>query len=249
MVRKKYGEIAALGQKVIRKVFFPKMQYTYSQFGEDLIIAHLFSQLGITKPTYLDVGANEPKFISNTYRFYESGSTGVLIEPNPYLFRKLCDQRIDDIVLNVGIGLSEIDEADFYLFPDSANGLSTFSKKEAMHWQEVGMKGVGKIQFNEIIKIRLKPINVILETYFLDGSPNILSIDVEGLDLEILKSLDFQKFRPEVICVETLKYDGNQRGFKDNEILDFMLSQNYEVYADTWVNTIFSRAGLIGRDD
>lgn len=228
-------------RKLIRRYFIPKVQFSYSQFGEDLIIANFFSQLGISKPVYLDIGANEPKFISNTYRFYEHGSRGVLIEPNPYLFRKLQRQRPGDTVLNIGIGLTDVAEADFYLFPDSANGLSTFSEKDAKHWQEVGMKGVGKILFEKVIKLPLMPVNDVLQKYFSDKTLNIISIDVEGLDLEILKSLDLHKFKPEIICVETLQYDANQNGFKDQDIFDFMLSKEYEVYADTWVNTIFCR--------
>ncbi len=140
----------------------PKVNFSYSQFGEDLILAHLFYLLDIDKPFYVDIGANEPKFISNTYYFYEHGGTGILIEPNPYLYTLLKKQRPRDIILNVGIGLSAESEADFYMFPNYANGLSTFSKKEADHWQEVGMKGLGKIPLDKIIKLPLLPLNDIL---------------------------------------------------------------------------------------
>lgn len=220
-------------------------QYGYSQFGEDLILAHLFAQIGITKPTYLDIGANEPRYISNTYYFYVRGSKGVLIEPNPYLYKKLKRIRSKDIVLNTGIGFSEIAEADFYLFPNFANGLSTFSEKEARHWEQTGMKGIGKIAVDKVIKMPLTPINNVLQQYFSEGAPNFISLDVEGLDLEILKSLDLEKYQPEVICVETLGYDANQQGFKLNNIINYMLTKNYIIYADTWVNTIFCRKDIL----
>ena len=51
----------------------------YSQFGEDLILAHLFSQIGISKPTYLDIGANEPKFICNTLLLDYQSRTSVFL--------------------------------------------------------------------------------------------------------------------------------------------------------------------------
>ena len=229
-----------LGKKLMMQA-----QYGYSQFGEDLILAHLFAQIGINKPTYLDIGANEPRYISNTYYFYVRGSRGVLIEPNPYLFKKLKSIRSKDIVLNTGIGFKEIAEADFYLFPNYANGLSTFSAKEASHWEETGMKGIGKIAVEKIIKMPLIPLNNILNTYFSTNSPNFISLDVEGLDLEILKSLDFEKHQPEVICVETLGYDEHQQGFKLIDIIDYVLTKNYFVYADTWVNTIFCRKDIL----
>ena len=223
------------------KWVMPEAQYGYSQFGEDLILAHLFAQLEIKKPTYLDIGANEPRYISNTYYFYTRGSRGVLIEPNPYLYKKLKNYRPRDIVLNTGIGINDTTEADFYMFPNYANGLNTFSEKEARHWEETGMKGLGKVAVEKVIKLPLIPINQVLEKYFKDKAPDFISLDVEGLDLEILKSLDFETYKPAVICVETLAYDENQKGFKLNNIIDFMSEKKYDVYADTSVNTIFCR--------
>jgi len=236
-------KLKVLIRKIICKYFLPKAQIIYSQSGEDLILSHLFSKLGIKNPRYLDIGANEPKYISNTYRFYEQGSRGVLIEPNPYLFLKLKKKRSEDIVLNVGVGLTNEAEADFFLFPNSANGLSTFSKKDAMYWQEVGLKGIGKIHFEKVIKVCLLPVNNILQQYFTGSNKkvNLISIDVEGLDFAILKSIDFNQFRPEVICIETLQYDENQNEFKNRDVLEFMLGIEYMMYADTRVNTIFCR--------
>lgn len=229
----------------LAKKILPQAQLGYSQFGEDLIMAHLFRQADIMQPTYLDIGANEPRYISNTYFFYTRGSKGVLIEPNPYLAKKLHKVRPNDVVLQTGIGLSETKEADFYLFPNYANGLSTFSEREAKHWETVGMKGMGKIPVDKVIKVPLTPVNALVEKYFSSGGPNFISLDVEGLDLEILQSFDFNRFRPDVFCVETVGYDENQRPFKIDAILDFMLSAGYKIYADTWVNTIFCRKDLL----
>ncbi len=235
-----------LFRKFIRRYFIPDVQFSYSQFGEDLVIAFLFNQLGISKPTYLDIGANEARFISNTYYFYEQGSKGVLIEPNPYLYRKLKSTRSRDVVLNTGIGLSEVAAADFYVFPDYANGLSTFSAVEAHHWEENGMKGLGKIPVEKVIQMPLVPVNQILEKYF-DQVPNFISIDVEGLDLDILKSMDFERYRPEVICVETMVYDEKMESSKNESIPQFLRTRGYEVYADTRVNTIFARKDIFNK--
>jgi methyltransferase, FkbM family len=234
-----------LFKKFIGKFIMPCAKLSYSQFGEDLIIEHFFNQVDIKKPTYLDIGANEPKYISNTYYFYEHGSRGVLVEPNPYLYKKILKYRLKDQVVNAGIGVNNINEADFYMFPDKYNGLSTFSEKEALHWKNVGMKGLGKINYEKIMKIPLLNINSILEQYFNEKAPNLISLDVEGLDLDILKSIDYKKWRPEIICVETLQYNENQQGFKNHDIINFMLQNEYAVYADTYVNTIFCKKELI----
>lgn len=220
------------------------MNHAYAQFGEDLIINQFFYYKGIAKPSYLDIGANEPRYISNTYFFYKKGASGVLVEPNPLLASKLRKIRPKDKVLDFGIGLSEQKEADFYLFPDAANGLSTFSKEEAEHWKNIGMKGVGKINWEKIIKVPLLPVNSIIEKYLADNAPDFISLDVEGLDLEILKSMNFTKYRPHLICVETLFYDQNQSMVKDTTIADFMRTVGYEIHADTFVNTIFRRTDI-----
>ncbi len=233
-------------EKVVRKLFLQGSQAAYSQFGEDLIIAYLFHTLGMKQPTYLDVGANHPRYISNTYYFYRQGSRGVLVEPNPRLASLLRSVRPRDVVLEVGIGLTAETRADFYVFGGYADGLSTFSKAEATHWESVGLKGHGKIPVERIISVPLVPINQIIADNFAGNAPNFLSLDVEGLDLDVLKGLDFDRFAPDVVCVETLGYDEHQETFKKTDIIDFMLERKYVTYADTRVNSIFCRAALLG---
>lgn len=229
-----------LFRKVVNKILLPNSQLAYAQSGEDLILAHLFYKIGIQNPSYLDIGANHPSYISNTYYFYLRGSHGVCIEPNPSLYKQIKKIRPRDVVINIGIGIDNVSEADFYLFPPEADGLSTFSKTEAEYWGEVGMKNVGKIKYKEVIKIPLRSINEIIEKNF-DEKPDFISLDVEGLDLAILQSLDYSKFSPKVICVETLLYDENQLESKNTEIIKFLESKGYSVYADTHVNTILSQ--------
>ena len=81
-------------------------------------------------------------------------------------------------------------------------------------------------------------INEIIDKFAI-SKPNLISIDAEGLDFEILKTFNFEKYRPEVFCVETITFDTNNSGEKVKEIIDYMLEQNYLVYADTHANTIF----------
>lgn len=86
----------------------------------------------------------------------------------------------------------------------------------------------------------LNDINGIIEKY-LQPYPNFISIDVEGLDLQIIKTLNFEKYKPEVFCVETLQYAKNNIETKNLELINFFQSIGYFVYADTYINTIFCR--------
>lgn len=234
-----------------RKVFkslFPGAHLSYSQFGEDLILEYLFSELGIKHPTYIDIGANDPRIGNNTYKFYIKGSTGVLIEPNPDLISKLRKVRPYDTILNIGLGTqNSITECEYFKFPAWASGLNTFSKENAEYWKSIGHKDFGKIGYEKVIPIKLYSVNDILKQYFSDFYPNFISLDVEGLDLDILKSIDFQFCKSEVICVETMGYDHHQNTYKRNDIIAYLQSMSYQIFADTRVNTIFCKTDLISQ--
>lgn len=100
------------------------------------------------------------------------------------------------------------------------------------------MKKIGKINYEKIIRVPLKTINTVIGQY-CNKVPDFISVDVEGLDLAILQSLNFDQYRPLVICVETLVYDKQQNEYKRQEVMDFLQSKGYSIYADTHVNTIF----------
>ncbi len=234
------GSIITAAKRFVATKIFKGLRASYSQSGEDIIICDLFVRLGINKPTYLDIGTNDPIALNNTYRLYKRGSRGVCVEPNPTLCKKIRSERKEDICINAGIAFDNSTEADFYLFPDKVNGLSTFSKEEAAFWEHTGNEEIGKHKPEQILKVALMDINTIMEKYF-SGQPNFVSIDVEGLDLAILQLINFDKHQPEVFCVETLGFMEGNKEIKKKEILDFFAARGYFVYADTYINTIFCR--------
>jgi len=227
-------------KKRIAGLVFPDLRSSYAQSGEDIIISDLFTRLGIEKPSYLDIGANEPFALSNTYRLYKRGCKGVCIEPNPRLAQKFKQKRKRDVVLNMGIAFNESKEADYYLFAGNAHGFSTFSKEEADFWVHTGNDRVGKFKVDKIIKTPLIPINEVIEQYFSPW-PNFITIDVEGLDLSILKTLDFDRFQTEIFCVETLVYESGNKESKNLNLINFFTDKGYFNYADTYINTIFCK--------
>lgn len=227
-------------KKVLIGSFFPYVRRSYSQSGEDIIISDLFTRLQISKPTYLDIGANHPISVNNTYRLYIRGSKGVCVEPNSVLYNKLLCKRKKDTCINAGVAFDDKREADFYIFPEKLHGLNTFAKAEADFWTQTGNEEIGKHEPERIIKMKLIDINEIMEKYFFPH-PNLISVDVEGLDLEIVKTINFYKYKPEVFCIETLGFIEGNKEIKKNEIIDYFTHQGYFVYADTYINTIFCR--------
>jgi len=169
--------------KVIPPPFVP---VSYSQCGEDAILKFLFKQMGIDKITYLDIGTNWPNWDNNTYLFYLGGSRGVCVEADATLIPVINKYRPKDIILNYGVSVDNKTEADFYIFDEAC--LNTFDKDEAHRRDKIG-----HCKIKEIVKVPLININNILEKYFIK-CPLFLSIDIENLDFEVLKSIDFKKY-------------------------------------------------------
>jgi FkbM family methyltransferase len=215
-----------------------KAKVSYSQSGEDVIIDYLFKSIGIETPSYIDIGANQPVKGNNTYLFYLQGSKGICIEPDISLIASLKKVRPRDMILNIGISTTKAAFTDFYYFKDEYSAWNTFSKEDAIKKREES-----GIEYN-IAKVEIDTINNIAEKYKF-CNVNYLSVDVEGLDFAILKSIDFEKMNPEVICVETILFSLTNTIKKNDEIINFMLSKNYMVYADTNLNTIFFRKDLL----
>jgi FkbM family methyltransferase len=207
----------------------PKL--SYSQCGEDVIIDFIFMWLGRNEITYLDIGAHHPTWLSNTYFFYRKGCKGVLIEPDPEMAAKLVSMRPRDRCLQVAVGVDGNATAKMYVM--SSRTLNTLLSKQADEY-----KSYGREQVERVIEVPQRGINEILVAEF-EESPNLVSLDVEGLDLEILRNWDFTQFRPEVFCVETLTFTQNATERKLSDIVDFMKAHDYFPYADTYINTIF----------
>lgn len=204
---------------------------TYSQCGEDVIIAFAFQLLGIVRPFYLDIGSYCPYRLSNTYLFYERGSRGVCVEANPALINSFTHARPRDLILNAGIVPSGNTELQF--FEMSPNTLSTFDATEAARMQnEEGHTLV------KTIMIPTMSINDVIDRH-CNKPPDLICVDTEGMDYAIVESFRFDVFRPAVFCVETVSYSSKGAGVKDDRFSRLFQSHGYFQFADTYVNSIF----------
>jgi FkbM family methyltransferase len=203
---------------------------SYSQSGEDLIVHYISRAVPFTERTYLDVGAHDPVDGNNTYLFYRLDYRGVLVEPNVTMCQKLRNVRPGDTVLEAGIGITAAKEADYYVMTDSS--WNTFDKEEAERQVKASN---GKITIEKVVKMPLLDINQVMAEHF-QKAPSFLSVDVQGIELAILKTIDYARFRPNVICAETV-WTGTSE--TKPETAAFMETQGYVVRGMTFVNTIF----------
>jgi FkbM family methyltransferase len=210
-----------------------KSKKSYAQEGEDMVLARVFSAKD--KGFYVDVGAHHPMRFSNTYSFYKQGWRGINIEPNPDSFKLFARHRPRDINLNYGIANGE-GKLKYYMFDESA--LNTFDS-------EVLKNRILNTPYKHTntIHVDVMPLACVLEKYLPnDVKIDFLSIDVEGLDLEVLKSNDWQSYRPSWVLVEQLSLNDIEN--LDFEIHHFMKSIGYILFAKTF-NTLFYKDSSI----
>lgn len=202
---------------------------SYSQEGEDLILNRL---LGYKKSGfYIDIGAHHPYRFSNTYLFYRKGWRGINIDAMPGSMQLFKELRSEDINVEVGIG-KERATSTFYIFNEPA--LNTFSKAEAMRRDNQN----GYILINKQ-DIQIDTLSTILDKYlpkkqFID----FMSVDVEGKDLEVLVSNNWEKYRPSYLLVEDLQRMMIEDITVKSELHKFLTSVDYQLTAKSY-NTLF----------
>ena len=210
---------------------------SYAQAGEDLIVAFILKYFGIA-PTYIDIGAYDPVRINNTYLFYTRGCRGVLVEPNPDLTARLQGKRPRDTVLAVGIGVTNEKEVDYYRCTEPS--WNTFDKATAESY-EVETKG--RVTIKQVTKVPLVKITDVFAKHFGGAAPDFFSIDVEGFEVPILKTMDFEKQRPKAVCVETLVAGTNRQKMA---AVEFLIDKGYAVRGSTFANTILIDKKILG---
>jgi FkbM family methyltransferase len=214
---------------------------SFSQSGEDMIVRFALQQMGIAKPTYLDIGAYHPTRFSNTAYFYSVGGRGINVEPNPVLFRAFLKQRPADVNLNVGVGRSS-GETNFYVMaPDT---LSTFDRETAE-----ALSQLPGHRLQSVMRVKVLALPDLIGQYCGDRTPDFLTLDAEGLDIDILQSVDFSRWSPAVICCETLTYTSDNASAKNQTLVAHLESSGYMLLADTFINSIFVQKTRWRRDE
>lgn len=199
---------------------------SYSMLGEDLIIDKLLKNK--KRGFYIDIGANDPVRFNNTKRFYDRGWRGINIEPNELIFERLKNQRPKDINLNIGI-LSEKKKIKFYNM--NIDALSTFSHEQAKEYVTQNFKIL------TVKNVATERLDSIFSRYVKNKEIDFISIDTEGYDTEVLKSNDWKKWRPKLICVEIPIGHDEHNKEKDN----FLKSIKYKKVYENVLNAIYER--------
>lgn len=201
---------------------------SYSQEGEDMILRRMFE--GQIAGFYIDVGAHHPKRFSNTYFFYKKGWNGINIDAMPGSMKPFEKIRTKDINIEKAIS-SKKQILTYYVFNEPA--LSGFSKEISER-----RNGLNNYKIVSKTEIETSTLEEVLEKNLPEKQViDFLSVDVEGLDFDVIKSLNLNRYHPRVILVET-----SERTLSDvqnTEVYKYLSDQDYELYAKAVYTLIF----------
>lgn len=167
----------------------------YSQFGEDKILARIFSGQGSW--ACVEVGANNGEYGSTTLFFERRGWECVLVEPNPDLCQELRSKRnakIFECAVSGGSGVATLQIAVGGRLAHQVSSLGDENTAAAIK-KTFGFATVG-------ISVPTRTLDEILEEASLTSPIGFVSIDVEGHEVEVLKGFTVERWRPRVLIVE-----------------------------------------------
>jgi FkbM family methyltransferase len=173
----------------ITQLEWKQLRFTYAQLGEDIIAEALLPE---PQGFYVEVGAFHPITISNTYLFYRKGWRGIVIEPVPSVAKLFQRRRPEDIMLECAVSEEEGNRCFDIMRSSETNRLSG-----SENTSESSKKPLRSIH------VQCRRLDSILNEHLPSGQKiDFLTIDAEGHDLSVLRSNDWQTYRPRLVAVE-----------------------------------------------
>lgn len=207
----------------------------YSQEGEDFVMARIlgFENSGF----YVDVGAHHPSRFSNTYYFYKRGWRGINIDAWPGSMRLFRATRPRDINLELAVS-DKKETIEFHIFKEPL--LNSASKVLAEKRRAILKEERSP---SNVFQVDADTLSSILERNLPPNTPiDFMSVDVEGLDLNVLQSNDWNRFRPKYVLVEVLGQ--TVTSLPNTATCKFMESIGYEAMSKLMHTVVFRDTNL-----
>lgn len=170
-------------------------QVYYSQHGEDFLLRNLFSKQN--KGFFVEIGCIDGRRFSNSLHFENNGWTGLCVEAHSDYIKLLERNRPNSIVECAAVGEKDIEEVEFYA--NSRGSLSTLDKsKEGEFKKDYGKFFTGF----EVQIVPMLTLNTIFKKYDVEVI-DFLSLDIEGYEVQALKGIDLEVYRPKVFVIES----------------------------------------------
>lgn len=178
----------------IRELIYKRYPISFAKSGDDIQLHKLIKSN--SPGAYVDIGCWHPIKASNTYFFYLRGWKGICIDPNPELKSIFKKYRKNDVFVNAAI--SDIEKKlNYYSLKEPYDSMNTvnidFIKHDNLEDEIKSIVEIPSLSLKRVLDQNL------LKTDRLD----FFDIDVEGFDIEVLKSNDWKKYRPKIIMIES----------------------------------------------
>ena len=216
---------------IFKRIIRKRYNISFSKSGDDIQLMKLINN---NNPgAYVDIGCWHPIKASNTYFFSLRKWKGICIDPNPDLKKLYTKFRPDDHFINVGIGPTNTNLQYYMLEESSMNTFSLeFIKKHQLESKII-----------KTVDIPLYSLKDILDENLCENDRlDFFDVDAEGYDLEILKTNDWQKYRPKIIVIES---DLSLKEDIESQIVSYLEQQNYRLLGKSIINNNLGNLFLI----
>lgn len=203
----------------------------YSQHGEDALLDLIFKDQ--KDGFFVEVGCIDGRCFSNTLTFEERGWKGLCVEAHAGYIEMLTHNRPNSIVCHCAAGESD-EQAVFYA--NARGSLSSLDKSTETRWKRDYAPYFSGFEEQPVKKVRL---STLLDENRV-GEIDILSLDIEGYEVEAMKGLDLTRHRPKVMVIESDNPEHEAR--LDRLLLPF----HYVKSARLSCNLFYVRDGQLG---
>ncbi|MDC1280658.1 sugar nucleotide-binding protein [bacterium] len=211
--------------------YLPSLEYkglnSHSFEGTDLILSSILRD--VSNGTYIDLGANHPIKQNNTFYFYKLGWRGLAIDGNNIFEKDWKNIRPNDIFVRTLIS-NKNKVVNFNIYPD--NTLSTMNV-EAKKRNEFRYE----LEKIKTVEMETQTLQELKNKFLQNSEIHLLSIDIEGEDLNALIGAKLEFMKPGVITVETKNL--SLYNVRTNEIVEYLTKHNYRLIAKTPLDAIF----------
>ena len=205
-----YKKLHIIQNIYLKNKFFIKKK-SYSMEGEDLEVLKMAKN--INQGFYVDAGCYHPVHLNNTYLLYKKKWSGLNVDLSEFTIDLFNYMRPNDVNVHSVISNSESEVIVYH--QKKISQLSTIKKNIA----QKRMQGTIKEK-----KMTSKKLTTILNnSRFCNRKIDFLNVDLEGADMSTLESLDFEIYRPKIICVEI-----TDKVLENSDIFKFLKKLNYK---------------------
>lgn len=229
-IRSLIRTIGIIFSSVNRLVLGRSLKYSFSFTGEDRIIEGILKPNIIQNGQYVDVGANHPTFLSNTYGLYRKGWRGICIDANSQLIKKYAYYRPKDKAVDVLVSDQE-ELRGFYMVQN--NVLSTTKEFALEQYKQEGLE-------IKLKTLKTQTLTQILDEHQFPSGFELLSVDAEEHDFEVLQGLDWEKYQPKLVVVEDETFDSTRA--EQNPIFCYMKEKGYALEGFVLKNLYFLKS-------